>query len=200
MRVTYASNCTVTSGDYVVEQPAELVITPQVTMPVCNGDFGFFEISVSGGEPGKTIRLTGDNGFSEELLNQPDGTYNFPNLLPGTYTWEVVDAGCGPRTNTFIIEDITEPSFTISKDDVSCFGANDGGFEVESPIVHSGRSYIVWVNGTSYGAQTVFTGLSAGNYSVILQDSEGCESTPFTFTIDQPASPLAIEGLEVDQV
>ncbi len=192
MELTYAGGCTIVSPDYVITQPEAIFTTPIVLQPVCAEDRGSFSIEVIGGLPGKTIRLTGDNGFSQEYAGENAGTFTFEDLGAGNYTWEVEDEGCPIRVGNFQIQEILRPNFDLSTQDISCFGANDGILQVISPEVHPGRTFTVWVNGVNQGGMRDFFNLAPGTYYVAIRDNQGCESAPQLVEIIQPDRPLEI--------
>lgn len=195
MEITYAGGCMIESPDYVITQPDEILVTETIVQPVCNGEFGSFSITFTGGSPGKNLTLTSLNGYSKTFSNEDEGTFDFENLPAGDYTWTIDDSGCPDNVGTFTIIAPVKPDFTINSQDVSCFGINDGIIELLSPVVQGGRTFTVFINGVSQGVQTSFFGLAPGNYLIKIVDNLGCESDPELVVITQPARPLEIINL-----
>ncbi|WP_114751470.1 T9SS type B sorting domain-containing protein [Pleomorphovibrio marinus] len=200
MELTFAGGCTIISPDYVITQPEAIFTSPIVTQPVCAEDRGSFSLEVIGGLPGKTIRLTGDNGYFLEFEGENVGAFSFADLNSGTYTWEVEDEGCPTQTGNFVIQDILQPQFNISTQDITCFGANDGILQVLNPVVQGGRTFTVWVNGVNQGGMRDFFNLAPGAYLVAIRDNQGCESPPQLVQINQPDRPLEVDFLEKGDV
>ncbi len=115
-------------------------------------------------------------------------------LCTGSYTLKMEDAaGCKIDT-TFEI--ITPPPFTITANvqNESCSPGNDGTIVVSV----SGGSYPYTYNWNIPAADSVVTGLSAGAYSVTVEDAGGCSDT-LSVTITAPLGPT-ISSLSDDQV
>ncbi|SHN17203.1 gliding motility-associated C-terminal domain-containing protein [Cyclobacterium lianum] len=197
MEIVYAGGCTLTSPEYEVISPEPLIFNTDVDQPLCFTEKGVFSITFSGGNPGKTLTLTGDNGYLSSHADEVSGTYIFENLEPGNYTWQVQDVSCPVAAGDFSINDPVQPSFSISHQDVSCFGAADGILQITDPVVQAGRSFSVWINGVSQGSQLSFFNLSPGFYQVSVQDNRGCQSGPQLVEITSPEGPLSIAQLDV---
>jgi len=75
----------------------------------------------------------------------------------------------------------------IARTDIVCYGETNGS----ATITGSGgvAPYQYRLNGGALQSSGIFSGLSAGSYTVTIQDSHGCTGTVL-FTITQPAVPL----------
>jgi gliding motility-associated-like protein len=197
MEITYAGGCMVASPDYEITQPDAVVATPVVVQPVCFGDFGSFTLTFGGGSATKNISVTSTNGFSRILNGEANGVLSLIELLPGTYNWTVTDIGCPAVSGSFVINSIIRPQFNITSQDVSCFNANDGIIEILNPQVQGGRTFTVWINNVNQGTQTSFINVAAGNYQIVLMDSQGCLSEPTLVVISQPDRPLELTNVVV---
>lgn len=100
----------------------------------------------------------------------------------GTFTLTVSDAvtGCTSTDQVSVIENISVPIPMISLSDVSCFGEDDGFIVIDS-IAGGVGPYLCSFNGGDFTQQKQFLNLSAGAYTILVQDSKGCE---FEVTID----------------
>jgi gliding motility-associated-like protein len=117
------------------------------------------------------------------------GTQTATNLLPNTYTVTVTDADGCQTTATGTVGNIPPGTASINATtDVSCFGGNDG--TATGTIVGGTAPYTYeWYTSTGalIGQQTqTATGLSAGDYYVIVTDANTCQSQSNTITIGQP--------------
>jgi gliding motility-associated-like protein len=109
----------------------------------------------------------------------------FPNLLAGTYTVVVTDANSCTVSNTVTVINLGAPAAVISaQTNVSCNGGNNGSVTI-SASGGSGSGYTYTLNTGQTNGTGVFSGLSAGNYTLSLTDGAGCPATA-TFTITQP--------------
>ncbi len=142
----------------------------------CVSSTGSITVTASGGA--SPYQYSSDNGMSYQPSNI------FSNLAAGSYTVVVQDAnGClsPPQTVT-----LTSPSITFTYTTTySCFSST-GSITVTasggaSPYQYSSD------NGMSYQPSNTFTNLAAGSYTVVVQDANGCLSTPQTVTLTSPS-------------
>ncbi|PSL07595.1 gliding motility-associated C-terminal domain-containing protein [Cecembia rubra] len=188
----YASGCIITSEEFIINQPPQIVTVPLAVQPLCGDERGSFSLTVNGGKPGKTIQINSINGFSRTFANENTGVFNFDNLPHGEYTWTVEDPGCGITSGTFTINQIIKPTFTVESQNISCFGGNNGVINITNTTLHPGRSFTVFINNVSQGSNTSFTNLAPGNYQVRIIDNFGCLSDPVLVQITGPDRPLEI--------
>ncbi len=108
------------------------------------------------------------------------------NLLAGTYTVTVTDNdGCTDTISTTISEP-DSITITITKTDISCFGANDGTASASAIGGVGGYTY-AW-NTTPVQTTASISGLGAGTYIVTVTDANNCTNTASITIIE----PLAI--------
>lgn len=179
--VTDGNGCTKTAsatvGGSIGPQPN---ITSNVS-PLCNGATnGSAAISVSGG--------TGTYTYS---WNNGQTTSSATGLSAGIYTVTVTDSvGCqSVRTVA-----ITQPAAVVGS--TSTLNTNCNAFTGLASVTASGGTgpyTYTWSNGST---TQVATGLSAGTYTVLITDINGCTQTVST-TVSQFASPSVSAGLNV---
>ncbi|MBS4013755.1 MAG: gliding motility-associated C-terminal domain-containing protein [Bacteroidetes bacterium] len=175
-----------------VEQLAVVVITQPAQL---NATVNFDQISCFGSNDGR-INITnpsGGSGAYEYSINngatwQASGL--FEGLVENTYNVLIRDAN---NINCFVllqVVNIIEPdgmilSFLVI--DVDCWGASTG--EVTVVVVGGTPGYTyLWSNGAT---TPTISGLTTGNYSVTVTDSQGCTQSG-SATVSQPASPLEV--------
>jgi large repetitive protein len=164
LTVTDQNNCTL-SETYTVQQIPQMEINVVPTPASCfGGDDGSAASTVSGGTAPYSYNWSpsgGTNAIGE-------------NLSAGNYTLTVTDnLGCSKNTSV----QITEPlplSLTTTATPTSCQGAADGGVQVTVQFGTAPYNYL-WTPG-NHTTSTV-SNLSAGNYSVIVTDVNGCQAT-----------------------
>jgi hypothetical protein len=66
-------------------------------------------------------------------------------------------------------------SLTVTVTNASTCGSSDGIFTLSAS--GGAKPYIFSVNGGTYGEDTVYKNLNAGNYSIIVKDGNGCMAT-----------------------
>ncbi|MBO7652880.1 MAG: HYR domain-containing protein, partial [Bacteroidales bacterium] len=131
---TYSVVTTTAAGNACAQETIEGTITirPQLTVSVTadhtaceHDDIGEATALGQGGNPG-----TGSNPEYTYLWNNTETTATIDELQAGTYSVVVTDgAGCSV-TNSVVIEEKTNPTISILKQDVRCYGETSGSIEV----------------------------------------------------------------------
>ncbi|MAQ47428.1 MAG: hypothetical protein CMD27_00925 [Flavobacteriales bacterium] len=100
------------------------------------------------------------------------------NLIAGVYQITITDANNCSITEEFTVEDPDPIQVTITETEASCFGFSDGfaNLEITGGTPFSDGSYII---------DGQISELSAGTYSITIEDSNGC-ILPSEFTIGEP--------------
>lgn len=183
---TDANGCT-TSATVVLGEPSPIAITASIITAACQASStGAIDATISGGTAPFTVAWSGPNGFSSV---QQDLTA----LAAGIYTVVVTDAHGCTTTSYF---DVTEPglinvtgstSLYNGGVNVSCSGSSDGS--IDATIAGGVGPYTLLWNGPA--GSTYYTediaGLTAGSYSLSVQDANGCAALT-QFVLTQPAA------------
>lgn len=103
---------------------------------------------------------------------------------PGEYGVTVTDSytGCG-YAQYFSVFTYPAVQVVIAKDDITCFGDNDGE---ATAVVSGGTPEYSYLWSTTLTSQTI-TNLVPGNYAVTVTDSNGCVASALT-TINTPTA------------
>lgn len=186
---TYTAKATYTACDgTVIVTTDDVLVTPNPAAPSgsetanvpssCAGNDGSTTVQGSGGAGGYTYSI--DNGVSY----QASGT--FSGLSPGTYTVRVKDAnGCEGTVTVTITNNSTFSLVLGTVNNVSCNGLNDGSINA---TVTGGTSPFQFVlNGGTAQSNGTYTSLTAGSYTLVATDQNGCTDTE-TFSITQPTA------------
>lgn len=166
-----ANNCTVTVAVTISEPPVLVVTVDNTTDATCGLPNGDYTVSGFGGTP--TYQFSSNSGAL-----QANGT--FSGLTAGTYNVTIQDANGCEATTTATVSDLS--GLTASLDtqiNVSCNGLSDGSLTITSS--GGGLPHQYSLNGGAYGASATFGGLTAGPYTVTVQDANTC-------TIDVPVT------------
>ena len=132
---------------------------------------------------------TGQAPYSYSLdggAYQSGGT--FTGISIGNHTVRIRDAALCTFDLQFVINQPDRVSGLVSTlTNIVCFGETNGS----ATIAASGGvgPYQYRLNAGALQGSNIFSGLSAGNYIVTIQDSHGCTGT-VQFTITQPAVPI----------
>ena len=171
---------------YTISEPLEaLSLSTDTIIDVeCPGDNnGSITVSASGGTGPYTYQWN-----TAPIQTGPSVT----NLTPGTYQVILSDSlGCTLIQN-FTIGLLVNPlqANVSSKTNVACHGDSTGSAAI-TLSGGSGPFTYLWTPG-NYTTSSV-TGLSAGNYSVAINDLGSCaQSITVALTIDQPSDSISI--------
>lgn len=179
------NNGCVSSATYTVDEPiAALTVSGTVNDEVCFGDIqGSINLSVSGGTAPYTYSWS--TGSSSKDLS---------TLGQGTYDVDVTDANGCTVTSSFVVSGPAALVATGTAANITCNGAADGTIDVE--VSGGTLPYnFAWNNGET---SEDLSGLSPGNYSVVITDGNGCSITK-SYTLTQPtAISIASSVTDVD--
>jgi len=165
--VTDAHGCSLTAGPYVISNSSgPNSVTANVTNASCQGNNGSITLSnVQGGTGPYQYSLNG-SAFSSTLT--------FSNLSPGAFTITVQDAnGCTYTAPSVNVGGISGPTaLPVSVTDALC---DDDNGQISVVSVTGGTApYTFSINGSAFGNQQDFGGLSPGTYTIATQDAQGC--------------------------
>ena len=161
-----------TSGDRFTTTNVTATITGGMTTPLtvtvtdiegiaCSGDSnGSATATASGGTP--NYNYMWDNG---------ENTATAISLSAGSHTVVVTDDNSNTVSETITIPDAAPISGTVNiLQEVACLGGSDGTLEVIA-TGGTGSLSFSWSNGSN---QSQISNLTAGTYSVTIQDENGC--------------------------
>jgi gliding motility-associated-like protein len=156
-------------------QPASaLAATPNAPVNVAckGGSTGTASVVVGGGTSAYTYSWTGGT------IGSGQGTNTAGGLAAGTYTCTVTDAHSCSASQTITI---TQPASSLAVSSSSSTPTGCGaaaGTATVSVTGGTGADTYTWspVPGGGQGTNTA-TGLSAGNYTVIIQDANSCQQS-----------------------
>ena len=171
-------------------------ITPAITaQPTCANDDGVITVTAIGGSGNYSYAISPNAGSIVLTGNV------FSGVPFGTYTITVTDTNTLCTTDvSATLEAATPVAFTADPTPVSCFGGADGTITVNLPASNDNPvyTYAIIAGPSTVPAQNskVFTGLSAGNYTVEVTSGRGCSST-VDVTITEPTE-LTVSGVATD--
>ncbi len=144
-------------------------------------------VSCNGADDGRvTVNTTGGSGSYVYKINSGSRNYQtdnvFTNLAPGNYTISILDdAGCEDEAEVTI----TEPTpLFISSVDIRATGRFPSG-RIKVGADGGTPRYQYSINGGAFRRSNKFLDLEDGSYTILVQDSNGCISNPFTVQIDK---------------
>ncbi len=181
--VTDNNGCADDSLTVVISEPPELITNDFFTNVICKGESnGTASVSPSGGT--SPYNFQWDPGAN----NQTDSIAT--GLKAGTYLVTCTDfSGC-TLIRQFIISEADDSLFLTSTfSDVICKGDSNGTAQI-IPTGGIPPYYFQWDGGTGFQTGPSATGLKAGTYSVIVNDSSGCTDSISSVIISEPASVM----------
>jgi len=169
-------------GTAQINEPAVIQIVTAVVNVSCFGlSNGQITVTVSGGTPSYTYLWSGG-----------ETTASLSNVAAGTYTLTVTDMNMCQQSVSVTVTQPSEIQIGNVTVDVSCYGGSDGYIDL---LVSGGAGQYTY--SWSHGPTTMnVQGLSAGQYSVIVTDMNGCQMQA-NFTVSEPA-PLVLTTSVID--
>ncbi|MDB5255416.1 MAG: large protein, partial [Chitinophagaceae bacterium] len=179
--VTDANGCPASVFNFTVSDPVPYTVTDVITNVTCNGSSnGAITLTIVGGATPFTI-----------LWSNGAITQNVNGLIAGNYSVTITDAGGCSFTGNYTVTEPLAISITSATTDVTCNAGSNGSIDILT--VSGGISPYTFLWNTGASTQNV-TALSAGNYSVVITDANGCPQS-FNFTINEPAAIAAIASV-----
>lgn len=173
-----ANGLSLTSNEVTISEPSALELNTSV-------DVDEVMATASGGTTDYTYSIDGENFQIEPL---------FSDLENGTYTITVQDAnGCIATSNAIVAVDAVIASATLIQD-ITCNNANDGSLIVE--IGGGTEPFQYSLDGENFQTEAVFTGLSAGTYSVVVIDDNEQMTMTNEIVITNPSAITGMTTVE----
>ena len=134
-----------------------------------------------------TVIASGGSGNYTYLWSPSGGNAETANALSaGNYSCLITDSNGCTKTQIFNITQPDQITNGVSQANVSCYGQNTGSATV---IASGGSGNYTYLWSPSGGNAATANALSAGNYSCLITDSNGCTKTQI-FNITQPVATI----------
>ncbi|WP_299336706.1 T9SS type B sorting domain-containing protein [uncultured Psychroserpens sp.] len=166
------------SEDVIIVEPPLLTVTAAITVPLTCTE-GEITVYPVGGTPPYFYFVNGSTDFQ-----------TVPEIVvttPGTYDVTVVDSNNCSASTSIVVDAIPEPDFNVSATDIACADATDSGIISINVTATNGSSLEYSIDGgATFVNSSVFTGLTEGDYDVVVQYSLGssvCTTNPQTISI-----------------
>lgn len=181
--VTDTNGCVQNITDTIIE-PLPIIISFTKTDVSCfNGNNGSATATVVGGTPPYTYSWSPSGGTGATASG----------LIAGTYTLTVTDNNGCIANNAITINEPTLLTATTSATNVTCNGLSNGS----TSVVANGGTFPYTYNWSpSGGTGATATNLVAGNYTVTVTDSLGCQTIVFA-TVTEPL-PLIVSTNQIN--
>ncbi len=159
--------------------PGPTITTTQINT-TCGASTGSITATGSGSTGPYTYSIDG-------VTFQASGTFN--GLAAGVYTVTVRDANGCPNTTLVTILNTDGPALTFTQTNADC-GSNTG--TVTANATGGTAPYQYSINGgTTYQTGNFFTGLVAGQYTLVVRDANGCTNRAIVIITTSTAPTLS---------
>lgn len=162
LTITDNAGC-IANNSTIISQPQPIAVTIIKTNETCDyKNDGTTTANVTGG--------TAPYNFVWQPGNQTTAT--IANLSAGIYSVLVTDSkGCSTIGNVTISEPQTLKDSVLTKNNVSCFGGNNGNISITAV---GGKPNYIYLWTPSGNTSTNINSLIAGTYKIKITDSQGC--------------------------
>ena len=178
------TGCQGTSTATLTVAGITLTVSSTAIDPSCGVSDGSIVTNVSGGS-GPYI-FSNDGGIT---FNSGTTPYSFASLGTGSYSIVVEDANTCQGTETVTLSNPTAPTETSTSSNATCSSTVDGSITTvatgTAPFSFSIDGGMTFTSGPS---PFTTTGLSSGNYNIVVQDAAGCTSVANSITITEPTA------------
>jgi hypothetical protein len=169
------SGCNVTSSNIEILEPSVLSLVTNTEIDAkCNGiNNGSVTITVGGGTIATAYSFNWSTTDGSGIIS---GNEDQPNLGAGAYNLTVTDDNSCEISSSYILTEPDTIAVSKTKFDLVCNGESDGGVNIS---VSGGVSPYSYEWSTTDGSGVAIpdknqTGLTAGNYNVIITDDNLC--------------------------
>jgi trimeric autotransporter adhesin len=175
--VSDANGCTATSTVALSSASGPSITTVSAIPPSCSGSNGEILITASGGSGNLEYSINSGVSFQ--------GNATFSGLGSGTYSIVVRDEEGCQTSQTVVLSNSALPTLGPITTTVPSCGGNDGGLVLTANGGSAPYTFSV-DGGSTFQASGVFSGLPAGNYDLVVNDSEGCQTNGQTVLAPLP--------------
>lgn len=174
VEVSDENDCAV-NLEIIVPQPDPIDINLEVTDVEC---FGQATGAISS-------RVEGGTASYDYAWSNGEQSPNLENINSGSYTLQITDTNGCTEEETIDVEQPDAPlTADLYAEDVTCYGGRDGLVLVEPK--GGTPPYQYSINGEPFSGSSSFIGLEAGDYSIRVQDGNGCDYLTDEITVAEP--------------
>ena len=188
-------NCSVITSQETITQPTQLQLSiSSPTHTTCGLDNGELKVQASGGVAPYIYKLSAQNNVSYTQTQDADAgeQVSFKNLPADTYRITVTDDNnCEVQSALQTINPYTNPAISGAVvNNVVCFGESNGEITATAQKGTANIDYFILTK-KSDDAETknttgIFEDLPAGDYTLHVFDTNGCQSNAYPIIVGQP--------------
>lgn len=180
------NNCTALSNVVTINLVPNVNYSTTVTNVTCNGanNGSIVYTILSSNGYNVAFQLLDENGT---LITQ-NNSGNFTGLTQGNYTVVIVQTKGNRECNFPFNYTITQPDpitgNSIQTVPFSCLNPSGATIEVDLSTVSGGVApYQYSIDGINFSSNSVFSNVTAGNYTITIKDANGCLHQTNTITV-----------------
>ncbi|MGJ8661033.1 MAG: hypothetical protein ACSHXL_03265, partial [Bacteroidota bacterium] len=181
--ITDANNCSLDSLGIVVSSPPQITITSIVTDSV--NCFGSADGTVTINATNATLYSI--TPASTGVATPTQASPTFTGLAADSYTVQLTDANGCTFDSSFVIYEpasIIISSVVVTAND--CFGDNTGGITITA--TGGAGNYTYSFGGSPFGSSNTNSTLTSGQYTVSVQDVNGCQVDTLGVLVTEPTA------------
>ena len=155
---------------YTINNTNKFTVTTNITDTICDLGNGSVNVLLStGGTQPYTYQIT---GLPSVISSQT--AYTFNNLFSGNYTLTVTDSDSCTQTSNIVVGSSDSVDFSL----VGIDSTNGSNGQINAFITNGEPPFTLsWTANVNGQTGLTVTGLSAGDYSLTITDSNGCIQT-----------------------
>ncbi len=184
--------CTATLANMALIQPTAVAASMASQNPLCKGNNnGSVTITATGGTAPYSYSING---------GAPQASNVFTGLVAGTYTVKVIDNNNCEVTLpalTLTEPDLLTVAVSLQKNIETCAGDANGEITVAATGGTPAYQYSI-DNGATFQGSPTFTGLLAGNYTILVRDAQNCTVSSVPVTLVEPPALVLALGSQTD--
>jgi gliding motility-associated-like protein len=170
------------SFDVTVTQPAPVVVS------LAGSNYNGFGVSCPGDDDGVvTTTVSGGATPYSYLWSNGSTQPTLRDVPSGTYFLTLTDAnGCtsSPANPTITLTAPPPITLAVTPTDLPCFGQSQGSIAIDT-VTGGVPPYLYAIDNDPFSARSLFGGLPVGNYTIRVQDANGCTQSMNT-SVNQP--------------
>ncbi|UKN01990.1 T9SS type A sorting domain-containing protein [Paracrocinitomix mangrovi] len=182
LTLTDSNGCSFTDS-ILVDNDTSFATTANIVFPSnlsCEGPCtGSYDIWISGGIPPYTIQFTNGGTYTSNVAY-----FLADNICEGWSNYTITDSTGATVSNQIYINSLPDMTVNTIVTGTSCQNCNDGAVTILPS--GGGAPYTFYLDGV-ISANGVYTGLSAGIYTICVQDNGQCNYCD-TLTIPDPCT------------